>query len=323
MQRADPQADPQSFPAWRLPLPGSGHAPLLLAMIVFLVTLVATYSAWNSARRSAHEQLRETFDYRTRDMAYSIERRMAVYEQVLRGARGSLRGSVALSRAEFADYYRTLRLDQHFPGLEAIGIATAIPPGGLAAHERRVRAEGFPHYAVSPEGPRDAYTAIAHIEPFSGRNLRAFGYDMFSEPVRRAAMIAARDSGQAALSGKVVLVQEGKGGVQSGVLMYLPVYRAGMPAATVEQRRAALVGWVYAPFRMNDLMRGVSGIAVPQLEIEVYDGPQGAPEALLYRSADTRAGPAPFQAVRRMDIGGRAWTVVMRPDASRSGCRPI
>ncbi|MBQ5963579.1 CHASE domain-containing protein [Massilia sp. ZL223] len=311
-----PQADPTASPASRLPLPGSGHAPLLLAMIVFLVTLFATYSAWESARRSAWEQLRETFDYRTRDMGYSIERRMAVYEQVLRGARGYLRGSVALSRADFAEYYRTLRLDQYFPGLEAIGIATAIPPGGLAVHERGVRAEGFPHYAVSPETPRDTYTAIAHIEPFSGRNLRAFGYDMFSEPVRRAAMIAARDSGQAALSGKVVLVQEGAGGSQAGVLMYLPVYRKGMPVATVEQRRAAIAGWVYAPFRMNDLMRGVSGIAVPQLEIAIYDGEQAVPDALLYQSPSTRSGPAPFERTQRLAMGGRTWLVAMRPDAS-------
>jgi two-component system cell cycle sensor histidine kinase/response regulator CckA len=52
-------------------------------------------------------------------------------------------------------------------------------------------------------------TSITHIEPFTGRNLRAFGFDMYSEPVRRAAMEAARDTGAAALSGKVVLVQEG------------------------------------------------------------------------------------------------------------------
>ncbi len=45
----------------------------------------------------------------------------------------------------------------------------------------------------------------------TGRNLRAFGFDMYSEPVRRAAMEAARDTGAAALSGKVVLVQEGRG----------------------------------------------------------------------------------------------------------------
>ncbi|MEH6437809.1 CHASE domain-containing protein [Massilia sp. DD77] len=315
MQQSDPAPSP-TLARGRLPLPGSGQGPLLLAMFVFLVTLVATYSAWNGARHGAQEQLRETFDYRTRDMAYSIERRMAVYEQVMRGARGYLRGSVALSRADFAEYYRQLRLDQHFPGLEAIGIATAIPSGGLAAHERGVRAEGYPHYAVSPEEPRDTHTAVSHIEPFSGRNLRAFGYDMFSEPVRRAAMIAARDSGQAALSGKVVLVQEGAGGHQSGVLMYLPVYRAGMPVANVAQRRAALAGWVYAPFRMNDLMRGVSGIAVPQLDVEIYDSERATPDTLLYRSPAAGAAPAHFSHTTRLAMGGRTWTVTMRPDAS-------
>ncbi|MBF0428785.1 MAG: CHASE domain-containing protein [Magnetococcales bacterium] len=36
---------------------------------------------------------------------------------------------------------------------------------------------------------------IIYLEPFKDRNLRAFGYDMLSEPVRRAAMGMARDSG--------------------------------------------------------------------------------------------------------------------------------
>jgi hypothetical protein len=75
----------------------------------------------------------------------------------------------------------------------------------LDRHTRAVRREGFPDYAVHPGGPRDPYTAIVFVEPFSGRNLRAFGFDMFQEPVRRAAMERARDQGRAALSGKVSL----------------------------------------------------------------------------------------------------------------------
>ncbi|WP_151447916.1 CHASE domain-containing protein [Lacisediminimonas profundi] len=43
------------------------------------------------------------------------------------------------------------------------------------------------------------------LEPFRGTNLRAFGYDMFAEPFRRAAMESARDTGRATLSGKVGL----------------------------------------------------------------------------------------------------------------------
>lgn len=255
-----PQSPPPAQPS-RLPLPGGGNAPLLLAMLVFLVTSLVTFSAWTSARLTAEAQLLRTFDYRTRDMVFSIGRRMAVYEQVLRGARGYLRGSVELDRSAWAEYYGLQRLDQSFPGMEALGIATIIPPARLAAHQAAIRRQGHPDYAVHPDGPRNMYTSITHIEPFGGRNLRAFGFDMYSEPVRRAAMERARDSGLAALSGKVVLVQEGvnhagAGATQAGTLMYLPVYRAGQLAGTVEQRRKAIVGWVYAPFRMHDLMRG-------------------------------------------------------------------
>ncbi|WP_273163316.1 CHASE domain-containing protein [Massilia timonae] len=298
------------------PAPHAGHAPLLMALLVFVLTLLVTFGAWSSAQRSAEAQLHEAFDYRTRDMGYAIGRRLLVYEQVLRGARGYLRGSVDLSRAEFAEYYEVLRLDQSFPGLEALAIASAIPPGALAAHEARVRAEGFPDYRVHPADGQPR-TAISHIQPFNARNLRAFGYDMYSEPVRRAAMAAARDSGQAALSGKVVLVQEGGASRDAGFLMYLPVYRSGRDVETVEERRAALVGWIYSPFRMKDLMRGVGGIAAPQLDVEIYDGDHMAPDALLYRSPGAgHAGPPRFSTATRMAMAGRTWTVRMASSAN-------
>ena len=309
--------------------PGTGYTPLLLALAVLIVTLLITFIAYTSSQRNAETQLREAFDYRARDMSYSIGRRMAVYEQVLRGARGYLRGSVDVSRADFSEYYRQLRLDQSFPGLQALGIATALAPGALAAHEARVRAEGFPDYRVQPRTDAPLISAISHIEPYAGRNLRAFGFDMYSEPVRRTAMAAARDSGQAALSGKVVLVQEANDSSESGILMYLPVYRAGAPVGTVEQRRAALLGWVYAPFRMSDLMPSVGGLATSQLDVAVYDGALADENALLYRFAaqdDAGAHTPKLQTSTRMLIAGRTWTVTMATsaalEATYGGARP-
>ena len=295
-----------------MPTPVAGHAPLLMALLVFVLTLLVTFGAWSSAQRHAESQLHEAFDYRTRDMSNSIARRLQVYEQVLRGARGALRGSVDLRRAEFAEYYQVLHLEQSFPGLEALAIATALTPGAVAAHEEKVRADGFPDYRVHPRTDAAPRSAISHIEPFNARNLRAFGYDMYSEPVRRAAMAAARDSGQAALSGKVVLVQEGVASHDAGFLMYLPIYRSGLDVETVEQRRAALLGWIYAPFRMKDLMLGVGGIAAATLDVEIYDGDQMTDEALLYRSPDAgRATKPHFSTATRMAIAGRTWTVRM------------
>ncbi|MFL6671715.1 MAG: CHASE domain-containing protein [Massilia sp.] len=252
-------------------------------------------------------------------MADAILQRTAVYEQVLRGAQGFLRGSVDIDRKEFAAYFSLLKLGEHFPGIEALGIASIIPPQQLAAHVASVRSRGFPEYDVHPRGNRDFYTSITHIEPFSGRNLRAFGFDMFSDPVRRAAMEMARDSGRAAASGKVVLVQEGRQYAQSGFLMYLPVYRVGQPVATVEQRRTAIAGWVYAPFRMNDLMHGLGGAHAGDLDVAVYDGARVEDSALLYRSPGTaRPGDRHplFSSTMPITISARPWTLVVQSSPS-------
>jgi len=146
--------------------------------------------------------------------------------------------------------------------------------------------------------------------------LRAFGYDMLSEPVRRAAMERARDGNAAALSGKVTLVQETEPDVQAGALMYVPVYRHGLPTETVEQRRAALQGWTYSPYRMTDLVRGaLGGWEAKQKErrirLQVHDGEAVSRETLLYDSQGAEAsGPAaPLALLTPVEFAGHRWTL--------------
>jgi PAS domain S-box-containing protein len=307
-----------SFANHRSPRIGA-LAPILLAALVLAAALLVTLVAWQGARQVAYSELQANFDYRARDVAENINRRMAVYEQVLRGAQGFLRGSVDISRREFATYYRLLKLGQQFPGIEALGIASIIPRQDLARHVASVRREGFPDYAINPPGERASYTSITHIEPFGGRNLRAFGFDMFSEPVRRQAMEQARDSGLAAASGKVVLVQEGSRQARSGFLAYLPVYRSGLPLGTVEQRRAALVGWVYGPFRMTDLIYGLGGEHSGDLDIAIYDGNRAAAGAMLYQSPAPSHAPgraSMFTSVIPTTVAGRPWLLVIRSSPS-------
>ncbi|NJK96071.1 MAG: hypothetical protein HC905_15225 [Bacteroidales bacterium] len=109
----------------------------------------------------------------------------------------------------------------------------------LEQHIEKIRSEGYSDYSIKPEFSREIYTSIIYLEPFTGRNLRAFGYDMFSEPIRRKAMELARDYNMVALSGKVILVQETDKDVQAGVLMYVPVYIKRMPINNVAGRQKA------------------------------------------------------------------------------------
>ncbi|WP_295398932.1 CHASE domain-containing protein, partial [uncultured Thiocystis sp.] len=251
------------------------------------------------------------------EIAQKIKTRLHAHALVLRDAAAFLRVSGELDRARWRDYIAQAQIHLNLPGVQGIGVARLIPPDRLAEHEREIRGEGFPDYRVWPQGERPLYSAIVYLEPFAGRNLHAFGYDMLTEPVRRAAMERARDQDVVALSGKVRLVQETDTDVQAGVLMYVPVYRPGLPTETVDQRRAALLAWVYSPFRMNDLMHGVLGNGErdggKHIRLAIYDGDRVTPAALLYDSQTAgQQAPAPASANALhipIDFNGQRWTL--------------
>ncbi len=247
-----------------------------------------------------------------------IENRLDDHARILLGSAALFNVTEKVTREGWRTFSQYQKLEKQLPGIQGIGFSLWIPRADLARHIQDIRSEGFPEYTVKPEGAREFYSSIIYLEPFSGRNLRAFGYDMFSEPVRRLAMERARDTDAAALSGKVVLVQETGEAVQSGSLMYVPVYRKGMPANTVEQRRAAIYGWVYSPYRMTDLMQGILGDRERGLErdlhLEVFDGAQTQPQTLLFEEYPA-TGEGPFRTGVRftrqipVEMNGHCWTL--------------
>lgn len=297
-----------------LPVP-DGRGAKGLAALVLAISLIATLTVWYVVRLQDEHELRHDFEYRVRDLVTRIEQRMLAYEEVLAGVVGLYAASDAVDRREFRTYVERLDLHARYPGVQGIGFAAWLPPAERAAHEAAVRAEGFPDYAIWPAGPRDAYTSIVHLEPFADRNLRAFGYDMYSEPVRRAAMERARDEGVPAISGKVTLVQETETDIQAGFLLYVPVYRPGAAPTTQAARREALQGWVYAPFRVGDLMAGLGGERAAEVDFEIYDGEGTSPETRMF-DADRVPRDAPahdhlLRETRTITVSGRPWTLLV------------
>ena len=284
-----------------------------LPWLVWLLMLGATYLCWRSARNDSTGDLQDEFDRQSTETITKIKNRMQAYEQVLRGVAAFLATSGEVSRDKFHTYLAALHLDDRYPGIQATGFSPIIPTGTKAAHIARVRAEGFPDYTLRPTGERSLYTPVVYIEPFTGRNLQAFGYDMYAEPVRRAAMERARDSGRTAVCGKVVLLQETEKDVQAGFLMYFPVYRSGRTPPSLIGRRSEIIGWVYFPFRMDDLMKGILGERSSDLNLEIFDGDVMSEDSLMHRSKAVhgqRTGR--FKQVTHIDVSGRSWAIVLR-----------
>lgn len=283
----------------------SSLLPLLILIIGFLVT----YIAFNVAETQLHQKKINYFNFRVREAASLINNRMQAYEQVLRGADGLFTASKNVDRDEFRNYITQLNLAHYYPGIQGVGFSLIVPNEKKAAHIAYQRSKGFPEYTIRPEGKRDVYTSIIYLEPFSGRNLQAFGYDMFSEPVRRAAMQKAIDSGKLTLSGKVRLVQETDKDRQVGFLMYLPIYLNGSTPDNIIKRRENIVGWVYAPFRMKDLMDGLFGEHANDLDIHIFNGRSMSKENLMFDSNLPNRPNNQLSKTVEIEIADHFWTV--------------
>ena len=275
---------------------------LLLAFTAAAFTLVKTDS-----ERAALER----FAFRKAEIVAAIDQRMAAYTQALRGGLALFNASREVTRADWRLYVETLNINDIYPGIQGMGYSEWVTPAARAAYEAAVRQEGFPEFSIRPEGARDIYSSIIFLEPFDERNRQAFGYDMFSQETRRAAMELARDSGEVAISGKVTLVQEISADVQAGFLMYLPHYGTNDTPASVGERRSSSLGFVYSPFRMRNLMEGILGPGLPNVQLEIFDGTTLSAETLMYdsqRKAPEVLNPR-FVSTFQMVIGQRPWTL--------------
>jgi signal transduction histidine kinase/CHASE1-domain containing sensor protein/CheY-like chemotaxis protein len=256
-----------------------------------------------------------------------IQARVEVYLAMLRGCAALLAAQPDLHPREFHRYAERIDLEDRYPGVQGVGFARRLKKDEIASVEADLRRRGFEGLRIWPDSSSEERTAVLLLQPLDRRNRAAIGYDMYTDPVRHLAMDRARDEGTAALSGKVTLVREIDSRRQAGFLLFVPVYAQGNIPATVEARRAALIGWMYAPFRAGDLFLSLfGGEEVPLLDFQVYDGGEADPARLLYDRGMTPASGGRLAQTERLRIGGREWTLTfaaLPPLRSASGSAVI
>lgn len=289
--------------------------PVVVLLAALAVTAIATYLTHRAA--AANDALR--FDNVADSIRHEVDSRLDAYIAMLRGGAGLFAASDEVRPAEFRAYVERLQLAVRYPGIQGIGFSRLVREEEREHVAAMVRDAGLP-FRYWPDLPGTEVHAIVFLEPQDERNRVALGYNMYSEAVRQEAMSRARDTGEPAASGRVKLVQElvDPAHPQSGFLIYLPVYRGAAVPQTIEERRNRLFGFVYSPFRADDLLRRiVPSTAAAQAALEVYDG-RPAEEHLLHRSGAVPATGG-FEVRRVTDVAGRSWTMVMRPGPAFRG----
>ncbi len=278
----------------------------LLGLLVALMTCLSLLGAWSSYRDESAARNR-LVERHVSEIRNSINDRMLDYSQALRATAGLFHTSSSVDRDTWNRFIDTLDLHAAYPGIQGIGFARFLTSGEVADFERRVRSAGFPDFRVHPSEPaRAELTAIEYLSPLDERNRRALGYDMWSEPTRAEAMEAAWESGEPALSGPVTLRQEFNRNTQAGTLLYLPVYADDAPGNSAD---SPLTGFVYAVFRMGDLLQTLLVRRLEDFHVRVFD----QSGTLLFDSLPHSAPESSLTRTTTVTVGGRDWRITIRP----------
>ena len=248
----------------------------MVAWVVLCLCLFVTFIGWQVSLSQLQRRGRDRFQRNVEQVTQSIQARIQGYEQVLKGAAGLFAASDDVRRDEWKQYVSLLEINERFPGIRALGYIAHVPRRGLAAFiatNRLDDAMEFNIHTGHPDatrlGTNPVHYVVQFVEPMRG-NGRALGYDIASEANRREAAERARDTGEAALTARIQLVQTEDD--LPAVILMLPIYRQGLSVTNTAKRRAAVQGWVYGAFVMRDLMAGLIETRDAAIDFEIFDG---------------------------------------------------
>lgn len=253
------------------------------ALLVFLSLTAFTVYSYYELTTSVRAKREKLFEQRGARAIEVLRARIIDYIQILRGCQALFYASDSVTRDNWEKYVKTLNISVNYPGIQALAYAVYINKSEVPGVENQLRRSGHSYFKINSNFRNDYLTPIIFIEPFSGRNLRAFGFDMYSESIRREAMDRALETGQPAMSKKVTLMQETSKSIQPGFLLYIPVYRSPDATKTLEDRKRNIVGFVYTPFRAHDVMQAILK-NFSDLQIQIYDGNKPSKENILFSS---------------------------------------
>lgn len=239
--------------------------PVGIFVMTMAVALLSVFTIENAEEQSQTARIAQT----ALAVASGLERRSNTNAAYLRSSAALFATQQIVEAPLFRIFIKQLHLEGRYIGSDGIGWAMKMDRSSVPMVETIMRAGGKPKFFVWPKPGKDTASVVPvmFLEPDSERNRRAIGFDMYSEPVRRAAMNLAERSGQPTATGHVVLTQEGRADGASGFLVYMPVF-----ALQPEGGRHKLRGFVYSPFDAQTFL--TSSIDTTELHgagVRLYD----------------------------------------------------
>ncbi len=278
--------------------------------LVVALSTGLTLVAWSVTNTHVQERSAARFDREASRVLELVTERMRVYEDALWSGVSAIQASGGRMRPDqWLAFASSLRIETRYPGINGIGLIDCISSSRLDGYLQEQRIERPDFYVHPPHGESECFP-ITYIEP-ADANAAAVGLDIAHESNRYIAAKRARSSGDARITGPIVLVQDADR--TPGFLFYAPFYERG--CNDPEERRRAFSGMVYAPFVVKNLMLGTLDREGRHVGVRMTD--QGE---ILYDEHDVSEASYDvdplFSRSESLSLYGREWLFDLRSDLS-------
>jgi diguanylate cyclase (GGDEF)-like protein len=255
---------------------------------------------------AVRDQETDAFEHRQREEALRSARQAEAAAAV---SVGQLATAAAFYQAvdRQTDHKFQLLADSmlHLGALTATGLLAKVP---AAARDRFERVHGYRivnrrKLRFRPAGRRPVYFPLTYAASNTGLT-PPLGYDLSGDRVRSRYMLRAGASGTPVATRVIPLAVGG-----SGIDVFRPVYRDGVPTATAAQRRRALTGFAVGAIDVDQLAGAARAALEGNVDLQLIEGGRTVSGSQLSRD-DVAAAP--------VRIADRSWVLVVH-DPNRPG----
>ncbi len=288
--------------------------------------LVLAAVSYTSITEHEQQTTRERFERAANDRYMVLERGISEGLMVTRALGGLFAASQQVERDEFRRFAQPLL--GAYPGVKALEWVPRVASGRRAWFEQELQHEypgaGFTEQRAGVglvrAGERDEYYPVFFMEPYAGNEV-ALGYDLGSDPGRRAILDAARDSGKLLATPWINLVQEKS--ESPGFMLVVPFYRSGMLPAAREGRRENIKGFLVVVLRVEELVEhALASLKPGGVDLVISDTAPGRDRPLSYvHHSRTRSSATGLQdqwmidskqrlgSHYQLEVAGQRWSV--------------
>lgn len=294
---------------WSSRLTGVG-IPLLISCVLIVIIFFTTSN-------SEQQKTQRIFHNNAQTLAERVFGIFDIQTNALVSLKGLFIASEQVTSEEFRLFTATMLAGQG--SLSALSWNKMVPAAERESYESDMRSQGFSNFRVwnygSPPTPPAAdenVVAVTYIEPY-GKFGRAHGLNVLSEPARARAQQKSLDTGAAAMTEPLRLVQSGTD--QLSYIIFLPVYKSFDVPKTDVLRKELLRGFVVSLMTIGSQIEQLQkNMPTKDFSVSFWDVTDNNPIEIYNDHQSERSSyTSGFMLEQRREIAGRELIVRIMP----------